>query len=648
MKKLFLAFVTLLAPALGFAGSTSDNVVATVSLSVPHSATPPSNQCLGDSDRGKIYVDTNAPSGQQLYACEGSSGWKVQGAAAAATLVAIDTGTLGSLPLTRLSTGTLPTTIAASSVTANSVPNAAIVSVAAAKITGTLPITQVSGTLPINQLGGGATIYAQIDPAARQAGGVDVTSSKFETIIASGAYGAGGRAIVIENESPYAANDGESIIFRQRQDDGTMVDYGGIYSGITSLGGLQNGDIRILRGIDNGASGTANAPVFRAWKDVSTYREDFGSQNSIDGGGVTVPNPILGTVGNSGRVEFTNSSGKLVLAALAATGVLDNTTHLRGDGVWDSTAFLTESSATATYLQASSATATYQPIGSYLTSSSATATYLQASSATATYVQKTDNISGSRIVGGTLGITSGANLTNLTATSINAGSLGASVVASSVTASVFQTGLSAGSNITLTNTAAGVQIAASSGTGASLTSTQTFSGGDTFTSSITAQGPFVDSAGSHGAQVSGLNGLSVLASTSTGIAPLYQTINVVISTAGTSLSGTATTNVCNVTASAGTQFIGWNINAAQTSTASSQMKVIVTYSDGTTSSVTTGATQASYVVGNSGGLNRFTTSSGWVETLALSLKAVTSLRIETAGSGVGTRGGSISAIQVPL
>jgi len=51
------------------------------------------------------------------------------------------------------------------------------------------------------------------------------------------------------------------------------------------------------------------------------------------------------------------------------------------------------------------------------------------------------------------------------AANISAGSLGASVMASSVTAGTVQTALSAGSNITLTNTAAGVSIAATAGGG---------------------------------------------------------------------------------------------------------------------------------------------------------------------------------------
>ena len=73
----------------------------------------------------------------------------------------------------------------------------------------------------------------------------------------------------------------------------------------------------------------------------------------------------------------------------------------------------------------------------------------------------TGTLSGSNVSGGTFGAVNGSALTSLTAANISAGNLGASVMASSAAASVIRTGISAGSNITLTNTNAGVQIAAS-------------------------------------------------------------------------------------------------------------------------------------------------------------------------------------------
>lgn len=48
-------------------------------LTLPNSATPPPSDCTTDAQRGRIYVDTNATTGQQLYVCEGTLGWKLQG-----------------------------------------------------------------------------------------------------------------------------------------------------------------------------------------------------------------------------------------------------------------------------------------------------------------------------------------------------------------------------------------------------------------------------------------------------------------------------------------------------------------------------------------------------------------------------------------
>lgn len=111
--------------------------------------------------------------------------------------------------------------------------------------------------------------------------------------------------------------------------------------------------------------------------------------------------------------------------------------------------FLSQSSATATYLQGSSATATYLQLSSatatYLQGSSATATYLQLSSATATYLQS-----------------SSATATYLQSSSATATYL----QQSSATATYLQ-----GSSATITY--------------GQLASTQTWMGGNTFTSSVT-------------------------------------------------------------------------------------------------------------------------------------------------------------------
>lgn len=79
MKKLLLFMGLMVAGSLSHAAFRTDYATFTVSAVIPKSATPPSNLCTGDNDRGRIYIDTNASSGHQFYACEGSSGWVLQG-----------------------------------------------------------------------------------------------------------------------------------------------------------------------------------------------------------------------------------------------------------------------------------------------------------------------------------------------------------------------------------------------------------------------------------------------------------------------------------------------------------------------------------------------------------------------------------------
>lgn len=170
--------------------------------------------------------------------------------------------------------------------------------------------------------------------------------------------------------------------------------------------------------------------------------------------------------------------------------------------------YLTQSSATATYLQSSSATTTY------LNSTTAGATYLTKSSATATYPQLTSGVllnvvvDGSSITkqgnifngntqlvqttsGGLLPVLSGANLTALTAANISSGNLGTLVKASSVSASVVGVlQLSATGSAGATTFLRGDNTwGTPAGTGDVVTtSTQTFSGGNTFLSSTTFNG----------------------------------------------------------------------------------------------------------------------------------------------------------------
>ena len=49
-------------------------------LRLPAGSTPDSLQCASSGDAGKVWIQTDATSGRQLYICEGAAGWRLQGA----------------------------------------------------------------------------------------------------------------------------------------------------------------------------------------------------------------------------------------------------------------------------------------------------------------------------------------------------------------------------------------------------------------------------------------------------------------------------------------------------------------------------------------------------------------------------------------
>jgi hypothetical protein len=52
-------------------------------LELPNSTAPTGTDCDDAAEAGRVHVDTDAPTGQQLYACEGAAGWVQQGGGAA-------------------------------------------------------------------------------------------------------------------------------------------------------------------------------------------------------------------------------------------------------------------------------------------------------------------------------------------------------------------------------------------------------------------------------------------------------------------------------------------------------------------------------------------------------------------------------------
>lgn len=54
---------------------TSAYDLAGARLEVPNSTAPPAADCDAAPEAGRVHVDTDAPTGQQLYVCEGAGGW---------------------------------------------------------------------------------------------------------------------------------------------------------------------------------------------------------------------------------------------------------------------------------------------------------------------------------------------------------------------------------------------------------------------------------------------------------------------------------------------------------------------------------------------------------------------------------------------
>jgi hypothetical protein len=116
-------------------------------------------------------------------------------------------------------------------------------------------------------------------------------------------------------------------------------------------------------------------------------------------------------------------------------------------------------------------------------------------------------------------------------------------------------------------------------------------------------------------------------------------------TSGDSSSGTPATLVCELEAGASNKLVAWNVLAGHLATSNRQLKVIVTYTDATTSEIETASNTAATVIGNAGMLVRHV--GGFVTSTALAAKDVKKVRVETLGSNsTGVRFGGISALEV--
>jgi hypothetical protein len=156
-----------------------------------------------------------------------------------------------------------------------------------------------------------------------------------------------------------------------------------------------------------------------------------------------------------------------------------------------------------------------------------------------------------------------------------------------------------------------------------------------------------DSAG-----VAAVEGVKVLATNSTsgtqqGLIAVNSSSGAVVGTqanaSGTSVSGTAGTNIATITAAGGNQFVAINGVCSQVSGANTQLTATITYADSTTTSVTTSVSTGTALFINNAAIAG---SSGTFLT-ANSAKKITAVSCVTANTGNTVRNGALSAIEIP-
>lgn len=112
-------------------------------------------------------------------------------------------------------------------------------------------------------------------------------------------------------------------------------------------------------------------------------------------------------------------------------------------------------------------------------------------------------------------------------------------------------------------------------------------------------------------------------------------------------SGVAGTTVVDIQAAAGTAIDGWSMFAVQTNTANVQMRIIVTYSDATTTQLdSTVATTQRFLI-NAGGILRISSTGAIDQVTAFSSKPVTRVKIEVLNTGTTWKSASVAGTQLP-
>jgi hypothetical protein len=296
-------------------------------LQLPNGVIPTSN-CTQESERGRIFVSTNATSGSQVYVCEGINGWMVQGSVSGG-------GGGGS--------GTI---------------------VASPQYD--IPYYSISGTTTTIT---GANNFTNDGSTITMVGVSTVQYTSVSTYTVTGVYyDLSGSTVVVSN-----------LVWP----NGVQVS-SPIGGSLSPGGGYDVQPATVTFQLNQGVSGST--AVFTSSVTGSSFYGDGSHLDNV----LTTSSATATYLQNSSATATYQPIGSYLTTSSATATYLQNSSATITYQTIGS--YLTTSSATATYLQNSSATATYQPIGSYLTSSSATATYLNSATASSTYLTQSSAV----------------------------------------------------------------------------------------------------------------------------------------------------------------------------------------------------------------------------------------------------------------
>jgi len=121
---------------------------------------------------------------------------------------------------------------------------------------------------------------------------------------------------------------------------------------------------------------------------------------------------------------------------------------------------------------------------------------------------------------------------------------------------------------------------------------------------------------------------------------------VTVKDAGSSASTTPGTKVAEITASSGNKLVQWAINTGDQGSPNTAHRLIITYTDDTTTTIDSDAGSTSSLYGNAGGVIKRNSNALQAAITTLSAKDVKNIRVETLNVGNGVRYATLAATEV--